>query len=161
MAMEFPDLGQHCTVKDCHQLDFLPFRCNACSQVFCLEHRNYEQHHCAQGKRRDNQAFFCPECNASINVGYGGDVDEKLCIHLSTECPSFGFQQPAASTPSSTQSSASCIVKGCKQRSKFLGTTCKLCQKPVCLSHRFEKDHQCEKLQNTLKPHPPTTRVSS
>jgi hypothetical protein len=28
-----PDLGQHCSRDDCHQLDFLPFTCNACHKV--------------------------------------------------------------------------------------------------------------------------------
>lgn len=30
----FPDLGKHCQHVDCHQLDFLPFTCDGCKQVF-------------------------------------------------------------------------------------------------------------------------------
>jgi len=30
----FPDLGKHCQRVDCHQLDFLPFTCDGCKQVF-------------------------------------------------------------------------------------------------------------------------------
>lgn len=30
---EFPDLGKHCTVDDCKQIDFLPFTCDRCHQV--------------------------------------------------------------------------------------------------------------------------------
>lgn len=30
----FPDLGKHCQLLDCHQLDFLPFTCDGCKQVF-------------------------------------------------------------------------------------------------------------------------------
>lgn len=29
----FPDLGKHCSEELCHQLDFLPFKCDACSKV--------------------------------------------------------------------------------------------------------------------------------
>ncbi|OAY73065.1 Zinc finger AN1 and C2H2 domain-containing stress-associated protein 13 [Ananas comosus] len=29
---EFPDLGKHCSVDDCKQIDFLPFTCDRCSQ---------------------------------------------------------------------------------------------------------------------------------
>lgn len=43
----FPDLGRHCQLSDCHQLDFLPFTCHACHKVshfypfilrFCFTH---------------------------------------------------------------------------------------------------------------------------
>jgi len=30
---EFPNLGKHCSVSDCRQLDFLPFTCDCCNQV--------------------------------------------------------------------------------------------------------------------------------
>jgi hypothetical protein len=29
----FPNLGQHCSVSDCQQIDFLPFSCDACNKV--------------------------------------------------------------------------------------------------------------------------------
>ncbi|KAJ0099643.1 hypothetical protein Patl1_21975 [Pistacia atlantica] len=40
----FPDLGRHCQLPDCHQLDFLPFTCDGCQKVFCLEHRLSKSH---------------------------------------------------------------------------------------------------------------------
>lgn len=30
---QFPDLGKHCSVEDCKQIDFLPFTCDRCRQV--------------------------------------------------------------------------------------------------------------------------------
>ncbi|XVE67996.1 hypothetical protein DITRI_Ditri09bG0033000 [Diplodiscus trichospermus] len=42
----FPDLGKHCQHSACHQLDFLPFICEGCHKVFCLEHRSYRSHEC-------------------------------------------------------------------------------------------------------------------
>ncbi|XP_031440141.1 AN1-type zinc finger protein 1 [Clupea harengus] len=42
------DIGKHCKIKDCNRQDFLPFTCDACSGVFCLEHRSRESHSCPQ-----------------------------------------------------------------------------------------------------------------
>ncbi|XP_068090962.1 AN1-type zinc finger protein 1 [Hyperolius riggenbachi] len=42
------DIGQHCEVQHCAQLDFLPFVCDGCSKVFCLEHRSRTSHGCVQ-----------------------------------------------------------------------------------------------------------------
>ena len=151
MSTVFPDLGRHCSVKDCHLLDFLPFRCDSCKLCFCLDHRSYENHNCKIGKKKDNQAFFCPECQGSLNVGYGGNVDEAFAKHLSEECPSMGFP-PKQAPPSSSSfhpssSSPKCVVPGCKPRSSLnVFTTCKLCRQSVCLTHRFEKDHSCPRL---------------
>ncbi|VYS69672.1 unnamed protein product [Arabidopsis thaliana] len=38
---EFPDLGKHCSVDVCTQIDFLPFTCDRCLQVLCLDHCSY------------------------------------------------------------------------------------------------------------------------
>ncbi|KAM7075038.1 AN1-type zinc finger protein 1 isoform 3-T3 [Molossus nigricans] len=42
------DLGQHCQVEHCRQRDFLPFVCDGCSGIFCLEHRRRESHGCPE-----------------------------------------------------------------------------------------------------------------
>ncbi|XP_035530026.1 AN1-type zinc finger protein 1 [Morone saxatilis] len=41
------DIGQHCQVDPCSRKDFLPFVCDCCSGVFCLEHRSREAHSCS------------------------------------------------------------------------------------------------------------------
>ncbi|PVH65067.1 hypothetical protein PAHAL_2G416300 [Panicum hallii] len=33
---EFPNLGKHCSVGDCNQIDFLPFTCDRCDHVYSL-----------------------------------------------------------------------------------------------------------------------------
>ncbi|XP_066122497.1 AN1-type zinc finger protein 1 [Saccopteryx bilineata] len=43
------DIGQHCQVEHCRQRDFLPFVCDDCSGIFCLEHRSRESHSCPGG----------------------------------------------------------------------------------------------------------------
>ncbi|XP_059972335.1 AN1-type zinc finger protein 1 isoform X2 [Mesoplodon densirostris] len=42
------DIGAHCRVEQCRQRDFLPFVCDGCSGVFCLEHRSRESHSCPE-----------------------------------------------------------------------------------------------------------------
>nr|XP_012595458.1 AN1-type zinc finger protein 1 isoform X1 [Microcebus murinus] len=42
------DIGQHCQVEHCRQRDFLPFICDGCSGIFCLEHRSRESHGCSE-----------------------------------------------------------------------------------------------------------------
>nr|XP_015093180.1 AN1-type zinc finger protein 1 isoform X2 [Vicugna pacos] len=42
------DIGQHCQVEHCRQRDFLPFVCDGCSGIFCLEHRSRESHGCPE-----------------------------------------------------------------------------------------------------------------
>ncbi|KAM8966650.1 AN1-type zinc finger protein 1 [Pelodytes ibericus] len=42
------EIGQRCGVRHCGQLDFLPFVCDACSKVFCLQHRSRDTHGCPQ-----------------------------------------------------------------------------------------------------------------
>ncbi|KAM9308404.1 AN1-type zinc finger protein 1 [Gastrophryne carolinensis] len=42
------EIGQHCDMEHCGQLDFLPFVCDGCSKVFCLAHRSRDAHTCAE-----------------------------------------------------------------------------------------------------------------
>ncbi|XP_055966768.1 AN1-type zinc finger protein 1 [Sorex fumeus] len=42
------DIGQHCQVAHCRQKDFLPFKCDGCSGIFCLEHRSRSSHNCPE-----------------------------------------------------------------------------------------------------------------
>lgn len=44
--MEFPNLGQQCSLQNCSQLDFLPFTCTNCQQIFCKEHYITSAHDC-------------------------------------------------------------------------------------------------------------------
>ncbi|XP_041046449.1 AN1-type zinc finger protein 1 isoform X3 [Carcharodon carcharias] len=41
------EVGQQCVVQHCRQLDFLPFVCDGCSGIYCLEHRSKDAHHCS------------------------------------------------------------------------------------------------------------------
>lgn len=60
------DIGKHCEIKTCNQKDFLPFTCDACSGVFCLEHRSRESH-------------SCPELNVQREVVVSGGPTSYQC----------------------------------------------------------------------------------
>ncbi|XP_021373510.1 AN1-type zinc finger protein 1-like [Mizuhopecten yessoensis] len=45
---EFPDLGKHCSVQFCKQIDFLPFDCDGCGKSFCVDHKFPDDHKCDQ-----------------------------------------------------------------------------------------------------------------
>ena len=44
--MEFPDIGESCSIEDCKQLNFLPFICDHCRDTFCKDHFHVASHKC-------------------------------------------------------------------------------------------------------------------
>ena len=54
-TMELPDLGVHCAVTTCNQLDFLPVKCDACKSRYCNDHWTYDAHTCPQKHTRNVQ----------------------------------------------------------------------------------------------------------
>ncbi|KAG7462219.1 AN1-type zinc finger protein 1 [Solea senegalensis] len=49
------DVGKHCRIDSCNLKDFLPFVCDSCSGVFCLEHRSREAHSCPEDTQNREQ----------------------------------------------------------------------------------------------------------
>ena len=43
---EIPELGHHCSLRGCNQLDFVPFHCARCDNFYCRDHRLLDQHGC-------------------------------------------------------------------------------------------------------------------
>lgn len=77
--MEFPDIGERCSWPPCQTLDFLPFTCAYCNQVFCKDHFNQFKHECEAFKKNIGQvvsvkSFVCTTegCNTYSPV-------EMLC----------------------------------------------------------------------------------
>ena len=73
MDADLLGLGRHCHHSDCHQLDFLPFRCNKCSRVYCLEHRRCQA--CSSGADDETTVLLCPLCAKAIKVIPGQDPE--------------------------------------------------------------------------------------
>jgi len=128
--MEFPTLGKQCAEESCKQLDFLPFKCEACGKVYCLEHRAVFDHNCTAAK--DAVVPSCPLCGAPVAVAKGEDPNIKVDEHISAGCP----QQSKSHTNT-------CSYPRCKKY-EVVPVICKKCFKNFCFSHRFPQDHACE-----------------
>ncbi len=76
-------LGQHCSAEECHQLDFLPFDCDACGKVFCLDHRSYKAHRCSKAAGRESTVIVCPLCAKSVRLTPGQDPNVAFEAHSS------------------------------------------------------------------------------
>lgn len=134
----FPDLGSHCQHPDCHQLDFLPFKCAGCHDVFCLDHRSYKSHDCPKSDHNSRKVIVCEVCSTSIETtGHDGEESQKVLLERhskSGNCDPRKKKKPR------------CPVTRCKQILTFSNcSTCKTCHLKVCLKHRFPADHECNK----------------
>ncbi|XP_022326021.1 AN1-type zinc finger protein 2A-like isoform X1 [Crassostrea virginica] len=140
--MEFPDLGQNCHEKNCKQLDFLPMKCDACSQIFCRDHIHYNTHSCPESYKKDNQVPVCPLCNNPIPVKKGEMPDDVVGQHIDRDCQS----DPARNRRKVYTNR--CSSKGCKQK-ELIPVLCESCHQNFCLKHRHETDHDCKGFQAT------------
>ncbi|WOG97642.1 hypothetical protein DCAR_0416983 [Daucus carota subsp. sativus] len=118
----FPELGAHCQHSDCNQLDFLPFKCDACLKCPKPDHNN-------------RRVVVCETCSMSIEITNGEDNEKAIQEkhERSGDCDPSKKKKPT------------CSVKRCKEILTFSNTsTCKTCQTRVCLNHRFPADHACK-----------------
>ena len=129
-------IGSHCSQPGCGQIDFLPFTCDCCSRVFCLEHRSYRSHACEKAGDRDLQVIVCPLCAKSVKLQGRQDVHEAFDKHSRTECDPSNYRK--------VHHKPRCPVEGCRERLREVNTfRCKQCGLNVCLAHRLEADHAC------------------
>jgi len=135
--MELPDLGKHCTVATCNKLDFLPIKCDACSQIFCEEHYQYAIHNCSNAYKKNNQVPVCPLCNIPIPVKRGHPPDLAVGEHIDNDCQS----DPAKNNRKVFTNK--CSMKGCKAK-EVIPIVCNECTFNYCLKHRHPTDHHCE-----------------
>lgn len=114
--MEFPDLGEHCQLNSCKQLDFLPVTCGLCSKTFCSTHgATPERHDCQKlHLRKDNKVEVCKKCNRKLVLGHKCEVKKR----------------------------SKCSVENCKSKI-LIPLTCPDCFQKLCPRHRFPADHDC------------------
>ncbi|GJP57241.1 hypothetical protein CLOM_g16269 [Closterium sp. NIES-68] len=130
----FPNLGRHCSVSSCQLLDFLPFKCDACHQPFCLDHRSYAAHACSDVHLKDVTVAVCPKCSSSFRMARFEDAERALARHVG------GSDCKAASAQRRTK----CPVRGCRQRLTASNRAkCRSCAEDHCLQHRLASDHHC------------------
>lgn len=135
-AMEFPDLGAHCSEPSCQRLDFLPLKCDACSGIFCADHVAYAQHHCGSAYQKDIQVPVCPLCNVPVPVARGEPPDRAVGEHIDRDCRSDPAQQKRKIYTNK------CERSGCRQR-EMMKLTCERCGRNFCIKHRHPLDHEC------------------
>ncbi|KAF9943059.1 zinc finger, AN1-type domain [Mortierella alpina] len=143
--MELPSIGKHCSDSTCSQLDFLPFSCQYCKQIFCQDHWRLEGHVCPkrdEATQQDQRVPICPLCSKPVPVKKGEDPNLRMEQHISAGCP-----EPATTTSKPIYTN-SCHFKACKNRSA-IPIVCQKCRLNYCLKHRLEGDHACASLQST------------
>ncbi|CAN4109239.1 unnamed protein product [Withania somnifera] len=83
-------------------------------QVFCLEHRSYNRHHCPTANKNDVTVVFCPLCAKG--------------------CDPSNYEK--------TTKKQKCPVPGCREILTFSNTIkCRQCTVDHCLKHRFGPEH--------------------
>ncbi|KAG5850298.1 AN1-type zinc finger protein 1 [Anguilla rostrata] len=108
------DIGKHCTIATCNQQDFLPFVCDDCSGVFCIEHRSRESHACPEipvkkevltsgsstsypctfedCKGKELLPVLCPHCQKNFCLAHRHQDDHK-CEKLEIQKPRMAATQ--------------------------------------------------------------------
>lgn len=132
----FPNLGGHCNVDDCKLIDFLPFNCDRCNQVFCLQHKSYTKHLCPLINQIDVTVLICPLCAQRVRLRSNEDPNITWDFHVNCECDPSNYQN--------TTKKRLCPVPTCKETLVFSNTIrCNDCALEHCLRHRFALNHQC------------------
>lgn len=134
---EFPSFGRHCSFAECHRLDFLPIRCDACEKQFCADHYSYEAHSCKDSGKKDVQVPVCPLCGKVVPVARGQLPDEPMNRHIESGC----ISDPAHFSRGQIYKYR-CSVHGCRKR-ELIPMKCEKCKLNFCLTHRFPVDHEC------------------
>ncbi|KAI6843491.1 AN1 zinc finger protein [Hortaea werneckii] len=114
-------IGAHCQHPYCHQLDFLPFKCDSCKGTYCLDHRSETAHQCPK-------------------AGEWARRRAQLENHSSG---------PSTPRPNILTHEKQCAEPSCKtliDTPLVTGVHCDKCNRSYCLKHRFTNDHNCANL---------------
>jgi len=119
-------MGQHCSDSFCKQLDYLPMKCDACNQLFCKDHLQYDDHSCKSLYKKNIQVPVCPLCNTPIPVPRGTVPDVAVSAHIEENCQS--------------------------KKKELVPCICNTCRLNFCLTHRHPADHDCKGPNNSSLP---------
>ena len=135
-AADLMAIGNHCSVGICGQLDFLPFTCDCCQRVFCLEHRSYGAHACPKAGSKSMEVIVCPLCAKAVRLAAGQDANSAFEVHSRTDCDPTNYAK--------VHKKPRCPVAGCKEKLTTINAyRCKDCGQRICLKHRHPDDHKC------------------
>jgi len=130
-------MGQHCSEQTCKQLDFLPMKCDACSEVYCTDHLMYDLHNCSSKYKKDVQVPVCPLCNQPIPVSRGSLPDLAVSQHIEAGCSTKSKEKVFSNK---------CHKTKCKKK-ELVPLVCQACRLNFCLTHRHPADHECKGAQ--------------
>ncbi|KAI9754342.1 MAG: putative serine/threonine-protein kinase iks1 [Chaenotheca gracillima] len=119
-------IGSYCQYPYCHQLDFLPFKCESCRGTYCLDHRTETGHECPKA---------------------GAWAAARRAKNNSTTTTATTQQRNSSPAPPTS----TCADPKCKtiiNTPLNLGIHCTTCNRHYCLKHRLQEAHAC----NTLTP---------
>lgn len=163
---QLEEWGSHCSLSTCHALDFLPFKCQHCTKLYCSDHfkpsirPSENSHQCSDYDESliDARVPTCPLCGDPISIPSGTDPNIPMDQHLTTSCrliDQSGLLNTQNPSSSSTQSSSNKICSRARCSTKMIvPILCTGCQLNYCPSHRLGADHACSgSPQPTNKPH--------
>ena len=116
--MEFDYVGKRC--YKCNFQDFLPFKCNSCSNYFCKNHKN--DHECIEIKKKF-KSVNCPMCFKKFIIEENEEENNYILKHFEENCSAFKEK---------------CSFKNCNNHQYLI--KCSKCNKKYCISHRH---HNC------------------
>jgi predicted nucleic acid binding AN1-type Zn finger protein len=131
-------------------VDFLPYTCSGCKQVFCQDHWKADSHNCPQAHilNQDARVPVCPLCQQPVPVPKGANPNIHINIHMDAGC------QKKRSASGSAIYTFHCQFEGCKGK-EAVKMGCKKCTKTFCKKHRLEMDHKCQ------GPPPPSAAITA
>ncbi|PHJ23377.1 an1 family zinc finger domain-containing protein [Cystoisospora suis] len=142
----FSDKGDVCSEPLCGMRDFLPFNCNKCNKVFCVDHYAPDKHNCSRILAGDRRVYVCPTCLEAVPMR-NEEVEEAAARRHRPQCQPDKYEERRRQLKGST-----CPIKGCRERLTEITTyQCKLCNQSVCLKHRLQEDHDCQRVQQARK----------
>ena len=122
-SADLDSIGAHCQSPFCHQLDFLPFRCDSCHGTYCLDHRSETAHNCpkagewARNRRR-----------------------KEVGVISSTTGLAAAKKPDLASGQQCSEVKCKTFVDGVGN----VGVRCEGCNRMYCLKHRMREGHDCK-----------------
>jgi len=108
-------------------------KCDACSQIYCKDHLQYDHHNCSSSYKKNIQVPVCPLCSQPIPVARGAVPDLAVSEHIENNCEVRAKKKVFSNK---------CNKAKCKKK-ELVPCICETCKLNFCLTHRHPADHDC------------------
>ncbi|KAI9465599.1 hypothetical protein BJY52DRAFT_1202308 [Lactarius psammicola] len=142
-------IGRQCSHPSCLLVDFLPFKCQHCTDSFCADHFKPESHSCSKydETKYNRVAPDCPLCNEPVPIPPGEDPNIRMERHLTVDCSVMtGRSHKASSAPRCSRPKCGKVL--------IAQIQCDKCRQKFCPEHRFPSSHNCSSLSSLAAPTP-------